>query len=576
MKKLWIVNLFLTGVMILAVIVNGCGSVSKVTPVASAKVSGVAATGAPVHGTVTLKDSSMPSKGMTATTAADGSFSFTVGGLQPPYVLRAAWNGDGSSQELYALADGPGTTNINPLTNAAFVAAANVADPAMFAGDPDASMIQAAHQNMKSVMEKLKTKLAQLFALYGVTQDPEEDEYEADHTGLDALFDDITIKISDGQIIVTNKQTGGVIFKASVNDIDHGTFYPENMPGQPGQVDGAALYAANCSSCHGPLASSSKAGASAAAIQSAIQKNTGGMGKLSTLTALQIQAIAAALAGGGTTPPPPTTPPDGAALYSANCAGCHGPLATSSKLNRSATAIASAIQQNIGGMGSLSGLTSAEIQAIATALAGGGTTPPPPAQCTYTYSAWGACQADSTQSRSLPSSTPAGCTGTPVLTQSCTYTPPQPQACTYTYSAWGACQAYSTQSRSLLSSTPAGCTGTPVLSQSCTYTPPQPQACTYTYSAWSACQADSTQTRTVLTSLPAGCTGTPVLSQSCAYTPPIDGAALYTQYCSGCHGNAKKGKSVTAITNAINSNTGGMGSLSFLTPAQIQAISTAP
>jgi mono/diheme cytochrome c family protein len=68
-----------------------------------------------------------------------------------------------------------------------------------------------------------------------------------------------------------------------------------------------------------------------------------------------------------------------------------------------------------------------------------------------------------------------------------------------------------------------------------------------------------------------------VLSQACTPPPPpIDGAALYSQYCSGCHGNSKKGRPASAIQGAIDSNRGGMGSLSFLTPAQIQAISTAP
>jgi hypothetical protein len=48
--------------------------------------------------------------------------------------------------------------------------------------------------------------------------------------------------------------------------------------------------------------------------------------------------------------------------------------------------------------------------------------------------------------------------------------------------------------------------------------------------------------------------------------------SLYNQYCSGCHGTSKQGKSASAIQNAINSNTGGMGSLKSLTAAQISAI----
>ena len=64
-----------------------------------------------------------------------------------------------------------------------------------------------------------------------------------------------------------------------------------------------------------------------------------------------------------------------------------------------------------------------------------------------------------------------------------------------------------------------------------------------------------------------------MLSQPCTY---IDGEALYNQYCYGCHANGKKGATPSKIQSAINNNTGGMGSLSFLTPDQILAISQAP
>jgi hypothetical protein len=54
------------------------------------------------------------------------------------------------------------------------------------------------------------------------------------------------------------------------------------------------------------------------------------------------------------------------------------------------------------------------------------TTPPatPPAACIYTYDVWGACQPDNTQTRTVATAAPAGCTGTPILSQSCVYTPP--------------------------------------------------------------------------------------------------------------------------------------------------------
>lgn len=47
----------------------------------------------------------------------------------------------------------------------------------------------------------------------------------------------------------------------------------------------------------------------------------------------------------------------------------------------------------------------------------------PPSPCTYTYSAWGEC-INGVQTRTVLSAIPAGCTGTPVLTQPCTIVPP--------------------------------------------------------------------------------------------------------------------------------------------------------
>jgi hypothetical protein len=233
--------------------------------------------------------------------------------------------------------------------------------------------------------------------------------------------------------------------------------------------------------------------------------------------------------------------------------------------------------------GPLSDLASGTFDADAMP-AGPGTTPPPATTCaSFTYSPWGACRADGTQARTVVTSSPSGCTGgSPVTSQACNYVPPSTTCSAFTYSAWGACQAGNTQTRSVLTSSPSGCSGgSPVTTQACTYVPPSTTCTSFTYSAWGACQASNTQTRTVLTSSPSGCTGgTRVTSQACTYVPPtaIDGAALYSQYCSGCHGNGKKGSSASSIQGAIDANRGGMGStaLRALTPAQVAAISAAP
>ncbi|MBI5103245.1 MAG: hypothetical protein HZB33_15630, partial [Nitrospirae bacterium] len=127
-----------------------------------------------------------------------------------------------------------------------------------------------------------------------------------------------------------------------------------------------------------------------------------------------------------------------------------------------------------------------------------GSRPAPAACSSFTYSAWSACQPNGTQTRTVLTSSPAGCTGgSPVTTQACTYVPPVTTCSSFTYSAWGTCKSNNTQTRTVLTSSPAGCTGgSPVTTQACTYVPPVTACTSFTYSAWGTCQSNNTQTRT--------------------------------------------------------------------------------
>jgi mono/diheme cytochrome c family protein len=102
------------------------------------------------------------------------------------------------------------------------------------------------------------------------------------------------------------------------------------------------------------------------------------MGSIS-LTTAQEQAIVTALTPASSIPPPTVTPPtvtDGPTLYASYCAGCHSALATSTKTGITLARLQNAIAGNTGGMGSIS-LTTAQEQAIVTALTPASTPPPP-------------------------------------------------------------------------------------------------------------------------------------------------------------------------------------------------------
>jgi hypothetical protein len=269
-----------------------------------------------------------------------------------------------------------------------------------------------------------------------------------------------------------------------------------------------------------------------------------------------IVATANVVDGGGNPPPSPTT------YTIQSSAGANGSISPSGATTVSSDASQSfTITANTGyqvqdvlvdgvSVGALSNYTFSNITTNHT-ISVSFTAVSPPACTSFTYSAWSDCQSNSTQSRTVSTSLPAGCTGgNPTLSQSCAYTSPvSSTTCTYfTYSAWADCQSNSTQSRTVSTSLPAGCTGgNPTLSQSCAYTPADSSTpstsstspdssttCTsFTYSAWGTCQSNSTQSRTVSTSSPSGCTGgSPILSQSCAYTPatsPNQNEPLYLQ-----------------------------------------------
>jgi mono/diheme cytochrome c family protein len=62
-------------------------------------------------------------------------------------------------------------------------------------------------------------------------------------------------------------------------------------------------------------------------------------------------------------------------------------------------------------------------------------------------------------------------------------------------------------------------------------------------------------------------------------TGGLDGAQLYADNCQRCHGSLanseKRGASAASIQDAIDGNKGSMGSLSSLTPEEVQAIADA-
>ncbi|HKW84961.1 MAG TPA: hypothetical protein VJN68_14520, partial [Burkholderiaceae bacterium] len=190
-------------------------------PLAAATVAGVAATGAPIVGRISLKDAAGHEQFVDTT---DGRYSFTLTGLTAPFMLKAQWSANGSVQTLYsfsASASG-GIANITPLTHAIVVAAAGTEALAALYDAGDASAFGTIAGALPSAVSALQQSFAVLLASQGVAgTDPITTVFAADHTGMDAVLDGVDIGYVAGKLVVTDKASGAVLLEAPSTDPAH-------------------------------------------------------------------------------------------------------------------------------------------------------------------------------------------------------------------------------------------------------------------------------------------------------------------------------------------------------------------
>lgn len=194
-------------------------------------VTGVAAAGAPLVGTVYLKDSSSPSKELTTTIAADGSFSFDVTNLTKPYLLKAVGTSGGTSYTLYSLVTDAGVANITPLSHLTVQQAAAGADMSNIYNTLTSASLQSIASQLATALSGIQTLLQPLLAEYAVAGvNPITTPFAADHTGLDGLLDHIKLEVAGTAVTIKNSATNAVIFTAQVNNILNGTITVGNIP----------------------------------------------------------------------------------------------------------------------------------------------------------------------------------------------------------------------------------------------------------------------------------------------------------------------------------------------------------
>jgi hypothetical protein len=209
------VGKLIAGVSILLSIgmaLTGCGggSQSASPTVVARTVSGVAATGAPLSGTVYLKDSSSLPE-LSAPIAADGSFTLHVDGYTAPFIVKAEGTANGSAYTLYSFAAADGIANVNPLSNLAVAQASGSGDLATLYAAPDPAKMQAIKTVLPDAISNVQTAFAaQLTQVGAATANFISDPYAADHQGLDLMFDKVDISVTNALVAVGYKNNGTV------------------------------------------------------------------------------------------------------------------------------------------------------------------------------------------------------------------------------------------------------------------------------------------------------------------------------------------------------------------------------
>ncbi|KAA0895403.1 hypothetical protein [Oryzomonas rubra] len=235
----------LAAAMITAGLIAGCGSgggTSAATP--GSTVSGVAATGAPMSGTVYLKDSANNPEMSTTINPQTGAFAFNVSGKTPPFMIRTG--------SLYTMSGASGTANINPLSNLMVANMAgfnNMSTMNSFYKNPNGTTLQTMFSNMSTARAHMWQTMGPLLSAYGVPNvDPITSPYVIGQ-GLDRMFDNVNMTIDqNGNVMMTN-MSGAPIYTGLMGNMAGGTMMSGNImqPSATQNASGITVTPANAS-----------------------------------------------------------------------------------------------------------------------------------------------------------------------------------------------------------------------------------------------------------------------------------------------------------------------------------------
>lgn len=170
-------------------------SLTTIPDINTDTVSGTAAAGAPIIGTVNIRGAD----GYTSFSAieADGSFTVDVSALTPPFILWAEGVANGESVCVYSTIDGPGTANVTPATDLIMALALDEDPEVVYTQDPNAAAPDqdAIDEGIQTICEKLEI-IYETLEIEGPC-DPITEEFVGDGTGFDEVLDIVDMDIVD-------------------------------------------------------------------------------------------------------------------------------------------------------------------------------------------------------------------------------------------------------------------------------------------------------------------------------------------------------------------------------------------
>ena len=169
----------------------------------STSLSGIAAAGAPIIGTVTVKGALGNTK--SALIEANGNYDVDVTGLTAPYRLRAVGTVGGRTYKLHSYAEeatAGATVNITPFTDLIVANAAQQIAESFFDSNTSTSIDPA---DLAAQEDALQAKLKDVFDALGIDSAINllTSTFSADHSGLDAALDIVRIEVDGNTNIAT-------------------------------------------------------------------------------------------------------------------------------------------------------------------------------------------------------------------------------------------------------------------------------------------------------------------------------------------------------------------------------------